>query len=130
MCVVRGGHPQLDLLLSTPSLVFSKPSVVEVRRFCLKTHFLGTFLDIEVTVSCSQCNLAANLCCGERASTLNEELIIREFRGGREKGAALYNITCLGEILVPFPTFNLFNQSLKKGVFQYDKPSAITCHYY
>ncbi len=40
--------------------------------------------------------------------------IIRGFRGEREK-SALYNITCLGEILVPFPTFNLFNQSLKKG---------------
>ncbi len=43
----------------------------------------------------------------------------------REK-SVLYNITCLGETLVPLPTFNLLNQSLKKwggGVFQYDKPS-------
>ncbi len=66
--------------------------------------------------SCSQCNLTATLCCGERASTLNEELITRGVRGESEK-SALYNITCLGESLVPFPTFNLFNQSLKKGCF-------------
>ncbi len=32
----------------------------------------------------------------------------------REKNI-LYNITCLGEILVPLPAFNLLNQSLKKG---------------
>ncbi len=63
--------------------------------------------------SYSQCNLTVMLCCGERASTLNEQLIIRGFRDEREK-SVLYNITCLGEILVPLPAFNLLNQSLKK----------------
>ncbi len=38
------------------------------------------------------------------------------FCGEREKGAALYNILRVcGRFSVPFPMFNLFNQSLKKG---------------
>ncbi len=41
----------------------------------------------------------------------------------------LFNITCLGEILVPIPSFNQLNQSLNKGVFQYDKPSAVMRHF-
>ncbi len=53
---------------------------------------------------------------------------IREPR--QKEKSVLYNITCLGKILLPLPTFNLLNQSLKKGEIQYDKPSAITCHYY
>ncbi len=46
--------------------------------------------------SCSQYNLTVTLCCGECASTRNDdELIIREFRGEREK-SVLYNITVSG----------------------------------
>ncbi len=67
--------------------------------------------------SCSQCNLAANLCNGERAgaSTLNEELRNREFRGEREKSAALYNITCLAEIFNSLPNVQPLQPITQKG---------------
>ncbi len=84
----------------------------------------------------SQCNLTITLGCGELASTVNEYEFCFFMVVKREECICviLLPVSLGGNFVFSYQRSNLLNQSitqkLKKGAFQYDKPSSTSCQSY